>query len=79
MKPAYLKFADEAEAAKVLDGLDLAARDDVGVIYPPMADDKQPEPLDGWHVNVMLEGDVPESLQPYVVTPDTPARRFAGW
>ena len=72
----YLRFASQAEADQVLDGVDLAARDDVG---EPQPDEEHPTPPSGWHVNVIIDGDVPEVLQPYVVTPATPARRFAGY
>ena len=33
--------------------------------------------LDGWHVNIILEGELPEALQPYVITPQNPYRVFA--
>jgi hypothetical protein len=33
--------------------------------------------LEGWHINIL--GDVPEEALPYVVTPTTPFRIFAGY
>lgn len=32
---------------------------------------------DGWHVNIILEGSLPECLQPYIVNPQNPYRVFA--
>ena len=74
--PCYLRFASQAEAEAVLSGVDLAARDDVGEILP---DEDHPSPLDGWHVNIIVDGDLPDALAPFVVTPATPLRRFAGY
>jgi hypothetical protein len=36
-----------------------------------------PTKLDGWHVNIILEGELPEVLQEFVVTPQNPYRVFA--
>jgi hypothetical protein len=33
--------------------------------------------LDGWHVNIILDGKLPEVLSDYVVTPSNPHRVFA--
>ena len=35
---------------------------------------KQPEVLDGWHIN--YQGDLPDAWIPFVVTPKNPARMF---
>jgi|DEB0MinimDraft_6_1074348.scaffolds.fasta_scaffold189904_2 hypothetical protein len=35
--------------------------------------------IDGWHLNAVLNIDLPEELQAYQVTPATPARIFAGF
>ena len=72
----YLRFSSRAEADGALDGLDLAARDDVGEILP---DEDNPSPPEGWHVNIIVDGDLPDALPPFVVTPATPLRRFAGY
>lgn len=57
----------------------------VGVIHrqigEPAPDANTPpefELLPGWHVNVLLCGDVPEPLQPYIVTPTRRLRVWAG-
>lgn len=60
------------------------ACDIVGVLYNPGTYDQDgneltpPTPLPGWHVN--YSGNMPDSLQPYLVspTPVTPHRIFAG-
>lgn len=72
----YLRFAAQSEADAVLQGIDLAARDDVGELQ---ADDGRPTPPSGWHVNIITDGELPAALSPYVVTPATPQRRFAGY
>lgn len=36
-----------------------------------------PTKLDGWHVNMILQGGLPETLQEFVVTPQSPYRVFA--
>lgn len=74
MTPIYLKFPDAETAAQALAGYEPAARDDVGVIT--IGENKT---LDGWHVNLIVIGDLPEALRPYVVVPKAPARRFAGF
>lgn len=72
----YLRFSSQAEADAALVGLDLAARDDVGEFLP---DEDHPSPPSGWHVNVIVDGALPDALAPFVVTPSTPQRRFAGY
>jgi len=60
------------------------AVDDVGVIYNDdgvYSDDGEvitpPTPMDGWHVNYKAET-LPSDLEAYVVTPNSPHRKFAG-
>lgn len=72
----YLRFASQAEADAVLEGADLAARDDVGELQ---VDEEHPTPPSGWHVNVIIDSELSVALSPYVVTPATPQRRFAGY
>jgi hypothetical protein len=36
-----------------------------------------PTKKDGYHINIILEGALPEVLQPYVVEPQNPHRVFA--
>jgi hypothetical protein len=36
-----------------------------------------PTKKEGWHVNVILEGELPEELKKFVVTPQNPYRVFA--
>jgi len=36
-----------------------------------------PTKMDGWHVNIILEGALPEALQEFIVTPQKPYRVFA--
>lgn len=44
----------------------------------PDADGSQPmELVPGWHINVLLTGDVPPELLPYIVTPRHRARVWA--
>lgn len=40
---------------------------------------KEATKKDGWHVNIILSAELPETLQDYVVEPETPSRRFAGF
>ena len=65
MKSVYLLFNDAVQATEVLGGIEgLLARDDVGTITAPtggavMVDGiEQPEvaPVPGWHVNIVIEG-----------------------
>jgi hypothetical protein len=35
--------------------------------------------VDGWHLNAVLKNPLPESLQEFVVYPNTPSRIFAGF
>ena len=61
------------------------AVDDVGVIYnddgvydPDTGDViTPPTPMDGWHVNYKA-ATLSSDLEAYVVTPNTPYRKFAG-
>jgi hypothetical protein len=60
------------------------AVDDVGVIYNDdgvYSDDGEvitpPTPMDGWHVNYKA-ATLPSDLEAYVVTPNSPNRKFAG-
>lgn len=43
---------------------------EIEVITPPTK-------KEGYHINIILEGALPEVLQPYVVTPQNPHRVFA--
>jgi hypothetical protein len=36
-----------------------------------------PTKKDGWHINIILEGALPEALQEFIVTPQKPYRVFA--
>lgn len=36
-----------------------------------------PTKMDGWHVNIILQGALPQSLQEFIVTPSSPYRVFA--
>jgi len=67
----YLKFADEAEANKVIADLTDYSIDVVGTIY------KNGTPLTGWHVN--LRGADTTQFYAYHVAPDpsTPYRTWA--
>jgi len=38
----------------------------------------EPTKKDGWHVNIILAGPFPSTLNPFVVTPQNPRRKFAG-
>jgi hypothetical protein len=61
------------------------AIDDVGAIYnddgvydPDTGDViTPPTPMDGWHVNYKA-ATLPSELEAYVVTPNSPHRKFAG-
>jgi len=35
--------------------------------------------VDGWHVNIVIKETLPEVLEPFIVTPTTPSRIFAGF
>ena len=86
-----LRLPDEARAIACLQPYrvddawcapDGCAIDVIGVMYAPgpLADDGTeigaPTPLDGWHVNVF--GPIPAKGIPFIVTPATPRRVFAG-
>jgi hypothetical protein len=36
-----------------------------------------PTKIDGYHINIILEGSLPEALQEFIVTPQSPYRVFA--
>ncbi len=36
-----------------------------------------PTKLDGWHINIILQGGLPEALKEFIVTPNNPYRVFA--
>jgi hypothetical protein len=36
-----------------------------------------PTKMEGYHVNIILEGSLPEALQEFIVTPNSPYRVFA--
>jgi hypothetical protein len=36
-----------------------------------------PTKMDGWHINIILQGGLPEELQEFIVTPNSPYRVFA--
>jgi hypothetical protein len=76
----YLKFADEAQANTVLEGLEGYSIDVIGVIYKDsgltdaegnaiMVD------LEGWHVN--LRGAMTDAFDAYKVIPTQPYRVWA--
>lgn len=77
MRAIYLRFADEPQALAALADQTPLARDDVGTVWRD--DAGTPIALDGWHVNLIVEGNTPESLAPFVVAPVNPMRRFAGY
>jgi hypothetical protein len=92
MNDICLKFDSDTQAQQVLTAAGLLTEDGpvpgihlhvVGVISrqvgEPAADAETPpvmEQLPGWHVNVLLSGDVPELLQPCIVTPK---QRMSVW
>ena len=45
---------------------------EVAVVSPPTL-------KEGWHVNLVLAGPLPEPLEPYMVSPATPSRKFGGF
>lgn len=38
---------------------------------------KEPTKLNGWHVNIIMTGELPTALQEFIVTPTNPYRVFA--
>jgi hypothetical protein len=90
MNDLCLRFDSEGAALAALEATGLTAEgvpapgvwlDVIGVITRPAgepdADGVQPaETLPGWHVNALIAGEVPEQLQPYVVSP---AQRVRVW
>lgn len=91
MNDLCLKFDSEAAALAALEAAGLTVDgapaqgvwlDVVGVIVRPLgepdASGVQPvEQLDGWHVNALLAGPVPEQLLPHVVSPAARVRVWA--
>jgi hypothetical protein len=75
----YLKFADEAQANSVLEGLEGYLIDVIGMIYKDSGLDAEGNPimtpLEGWHVN--LRGAMTDYFNDYKVTPTQPVRIFA--
>ncbi len=69
-----------------MDGHD-GSIDEIGTIIdtPAVIDDVTFEEVtpatyvDGWHVNIVIKDELPEALQEYIVTPNTPSRVFAGF
>lgn len=55
-------------------------RDVIGLLFDyPTDDDGEPIPLDGWHVNITVEGlALRPDLAPHVVTPSRLRRVWAG-
>ncbi len=80
------KENEELKYRFILDGHE-GAIDEVGVIVdqqatydPETFEELTPTTyLDGWHINVVLKNPLPEYLTPYLVTPTTPSRIFAGF
>ena len=72
---------DEAGNAIWLTGSNEHALDVVGTIYKPTGEivDEVPvmAPLAGYHVNLLLVGDVPAALEAYSVIPSSPSQVFA--
>ncbi len=95
MKQIFLKFADEPQANSVLSDFTQIVGDEIipiasfsidtiGIICTPAVYNGEVEitpaiPQEGWHVNMLVPDETPESLVPYVVVPNTPRRIFAGW
>ena len=76
----YLKFADEAEANTVLEGLEGYSIDVIGIITKSTGlTDDEGNPimidLEGWHVN--LRGAMTDAFNAYKVEPAVPYRVFA--
>jgi len=69
MTDFYLKFADEAEANTVLNGLEGYSIDVIGTVY------KNDVAIPGWHVN--LRGAETDAFLPYETFPKSPDRIFA--
>lgn len=78
---AGYRGTDEAGKAIWLTGSHEHALDLVGTIYKPTGEivDEVPvmAPLAGFHVNLLLVGDVPAALEAYRIVPATPSRVFA--
>lgn len=85
----FLKFPDEATARLILANyLDKETSvwitdththslDPIGVIYQPAnAENPEPMPIHGWHVNLI--GELPTMPSAYIINPITPSRVFAG-
>jgi hypothetical protein len=77
MNDLYLKFKDEAQSIKALDGYE-GSIDVIGIIYD--VDNTDPEnpvitPKEGWHVNT--RGPTPEALVQFAVFPVQPRRVWA--
>ena len=76
----YLKFADEANANSVLEGLEGYSIDVIGIITKDSGlTDAEGNPimvdLEGWHVN--LRGVMTDAFDAYKVEPVLPYRVFA--
>lgn len=92
MTTIHFKFPDEATAKTVLaqyvangqwvTGSHQHALDPIGTLYAaPVLDSNgnvttPAQPLPGWHVNLI--GTVPAAAVPYLVSPVTPMRLYAG-
>lgn len=73
----YLKFTDEAQSIKALDGYE-GSIDVIGIIYD--VDNTDPEnpvitPKEGWHVNT--RGPVTPELKAFSIIPTNPRRVWA--
>jgi hypothetical protein len=66
-----LRFANEQEADDVLNSLIPEAIDVIGAIHDDVGSQ-----IPGWHVNLILNEDIPESLNSFVIYPATPYRTW---
>jgi hypothetical protein len=79
-------FDEDGEISEVQIAPNYRNIDTIGVIYKPTGEmvvtDEgsypKKEPIEGWHVNVLLcDGEDASVLEEYVVTPETPVRVWA--
>ena len=90
MKPVYLKFASEVQAASILyseNRPNYQNVDVIGAMFEPTGNTLTdgeggsfPEmaPIEGWHVNVaLIDGEDEAELMPFAVQPNSPSRVWA--
>jgi len=77
VNPYYLKFTDEAHAIAAMQKYRMDDQWEIASLTHALDLLGAIEGVDGYHINLMVD-DLPTDLEPFLVTPDSPVRVFAG-